>query len=334
MFPKKPLIVLLVGLLIGVPAVAATPTQQNRKQAKTPVHITEEVEVTAEAPRDNPISSTDLISRERIDAIIPRDLSQLMQFASSILVSVGTKNEYSVKIRGLDTYKVALLYDGIPIYEPYFGSFDLKSIVAEEVQDVKVIKGATSVLYGPNVLGGVINVVTRRPEIDSLHMSASYGSFDSVQATATGTVRRGRFGYMGSFTFDRSNEYKWRNSQGDHVLRANSDYRRENVTSKVYFFPKPGSEIMAEINYYHSEYGIPWATEIYNPRYWRFRDWDRLLLGLGGTFPWATGVISSSAPTMSAITISWTLTPAPNSPNWTGNQHSITILTAYSGWVR
>jgi outer membrane receptor protein involved in Fe transport len=288
---------ILLSLFLGLPGcggfVAAgpgddggsgpTPAAGASEHAKPA--FTEEVEVSAEAPKAHPVSATVEITPEKIESLAPRDLSQLMSFAPGTYVSVGSKYEYGLKIRGLDTQKIALLYDGIPIYEPYFGSFDLKTILTEDVEDVKIVKGATSVLYGPNVLGGAVNVITRRPQQDSLRLSGAYGSFEAVDLGVTGTVRRGDFGFVGSMAFNRANEWDYVNSAGDHVQRDYSDYRRESATGKFYWIPSDSSEFMAEVSYYNSDYGIPAATEIYRARYWRFPDWDRLLVGIGGSFP-------------------------------------------------
>ncbi len=46
---------------------------------------------------------------------------------------------------------------------------------------------------------------------------------------------------------------------------------------------------MAEVNYYQAEYGIPTATAYYKQQYWRFKDWQRLMANLGGSFPLLDG---------------------------------------------
>jgi iron complex outermembrane receptor protein len=56
------------------------------------------------------------------------------------------------------------------------------------------------------------------------------------------------------------------------------------MNGKFYFFPNAGSEILAEVDWYDSEYGVPPATEYSKPRYWRFSDWNRIIASLGGTF--------------------------------------------------
>ncbi len=156
-----------------------------------------------------------------------------------------------------------------------------------EVESVKIQKGTTSVLYGPNVMGGAVNVLTKRPDTDSASLLTSYGSFDDVGVAATGTARRGKFGVLGSFSFNRTDDFEYINEDGERVTRTNSDYDTKNVTGKLYYHPSESSEIMAEAGYVASEYGMPWATEIYRQRYWRFSDWDRYLFNVGGTFPLA-----------------------------------------------
>ena len=57
----------------------------------------------------------------------------------------------------------------------------------------------------------------------------------------------------------------------------------------LYFYPGGNAEIMAEVNYYQAEYGIPTATAYYKQQYWRFKDWQRLMANLGGSFPLLDG---------------------------------------------
>jgi len=251
------------------------------------VHLTEEVEVVARAPRPSESSSVAVVEKATIDRVSHHNLASALSYAAGTHVSMGTKNEASLQIRGLGSGKIALLYDGIPIYEPYFGSFDLNSVTAEEVESIRVVRGTTSVLYGPNVLGGVVNVVTRRPDADTAAANISYGSFEDLGLAGTATARRGPVGGVVSVSHHSTSDFEWKDDAGSVATRSNSDSETTNLTGKLYFYPGRSSEIMAEVGFVGSEYGIPSATEYYRPRYWRFSDWNRLLLGLGASFPLA-----------------------------------------------
>ncbi|UCC38166.1 MAG: TonB-dependent receptor [Candidatus Aminicenantes bacterium] len=255
--------------------------QQEEKQKQKV--ITEEIVVEAKLPKELPLSTTTSIKREMIESLNPRDLSEVLSHTSGTLVSSGTKNEFRIKIRGFESQRVVLLYDGIPIYEPFFNSFDLKTILTEEVESIKVVKGASSVLYGPNALGGVVNIITRRPNPSSFSLKTFYDSNNALTVSSSGAVRWKNVFFSGFMTFDKSDGFRW-NRDGKRILRENSDYERKNITGKVYFYPNQKSEILFEAAHYRSEFGIPIATEYFFPRYWKFKSWNRSQFNLGGTF--------------------------------------------------
>ncbi len=276
----------VLGLLILIslfspPDLIAQEKEQEEKEKQK--QITEEIVVEAKRPKDVPLSTTSIISKDKIEALQPRNLSDVLSYSSGTFVSAGAKNEFRLKIRGFEGQRIVLLYDGIPVYEPFFNSFDLKTITTEEIENIKVVKGASSVLYGPNAMGGIVNVITRRPVPPSFSLKTSYDSHNALNLASTGSLRWNKVFLSGFFSFDKSDGFKW-NQDGSHASMDNSDYERANFTGKVYFYPNEKSEILFEVGYYTSEYGIPSATEYYRPRYWRFKDWDRWQFNLGGTF--------------------------------------------------
>jgi iron complex outermembrane receptor protein len=246
--------------------------------------IIEEIEVTGKTPAQQPISSVSLVREKELLKTVPRNLGEVMNLSSGVYVTEGGKSESSIKIRGLASNRVTLMYDGIPIYEPYFGSFDLKSISTANVESVKVIKGTHSVLYGPNSLGGVLNVVTRRPSQPYFTLTADGGADSTYFINGNGGYTWDRFAFLANASVDTSDGFRYFDD-GEKVLREGSDYTRSNFSGKFYFYPTDRSELMAQVLYYTADYGIPAATEYSRARYWRFSDWDRWQVNLGGMFP-------------------------------------------------
>lgn len=279
---EKNVLPLLVGTLFLLFSTLFAQEENQEKEKKQKI-ITEEIVVEAKLPKYAPLSTTSSIKREKIEATSSRDLSEILSYTSGTLVSKGSKNEFRLKIRGLGSQRIVLLYDGIPIYEPYFNSFDLKTVTAEEIESIKVVKGASSVLYGPNALGGIINIITRRPNPPSFSLKTSYDSNNTSSLSSTASFNWKNVFFSGFASYEKSKGFRW-NKKGENVLRTNSDHERKNFTGKLYFYPNPKSEILLEAAYYSSEFGIPFATEYYRQRYWRFKNWNRLQLHLGGTF--------------------------------------------------
>src|SRR5204863_8973118 len=74
------------------------------------------------------------------------------------------RNQTGVSIGGFDGRQVPLYLDGLPAYLPYDGYVDLTRYLTSDVGQVQVARGYSSPLLGPNVMGGVVNVVTRQPQ--------------------------------------------------------------------------------------------------------------------------------------------------------------------------
>lgn len=245
--------------------------------------ITEEIVVTAKAPKELPLSKVTTIESAKIETAESKNLSDIINYTTGVYITEGNKNESRVQIRGLESKRITMLYDGIPVYEPYFNSFDLKSFSSAEIESVKVIRGASSVLYGPNTLGGIINVVTQRPEINSFSLNSQFSGNKTSYISGSGKWVGNRFCFLGNASYDRSDGFDWLEN-GESTLRDNSDYQKMNFKGKMFYYPGAKSEILAEVTYLNSEYGIPWAADYYRQRYWRFNDWRRWQLNLGGTF--------------------------------------------------
>ena len=91
-------------------------------------------------------------------------LSEALSLAPGVSFSrIGQRNETTVYVRGFDIRQVPVFIDGIPVYTPYDGYADLERFTTFDMAELRVSKGFSSVLYGPNALGGAINIVSRRP---------------------------------------------------------------------------------------------------------------------------------------------------------------------------
>ena len=89
----------------------------------------------------------------------------------------------NVSIRGLagdEQGRTLVLFDGIPINTSDEGSVNWNSIHIDNVQRIEVFKGPGSSLYGNSAMGGVINIISKRPVSPfSLNTSGSYGSLNT-----------------------------------------------------------------------------------------------------------------------------------------------------------
>ncbi|MDI6699571.1 MAG: TonB-dependent receptor [Candidatus Saccharicenans sp.] len=258
-------------------------TDQKKEEEQLARARTEEIVVTAPSPEEKALASVFIIQPAVLNLLKTRNMAELLSFAPGTYVTTGAKAESHVKIRGMDNDKSTLLLDGIPVYEPYFNLYDLRTIPTLDVERVQVTKGPSSVLYGANTMGGIIEVMTRRPQESGLELRTRMGPTSSFSFAGNGTYAAPGFALKLTASHEESDGFKY-NDAGIATYRSNSDYRNNYFSGKFYFFPDQKSEILFQASFYDSSYGVPPATAFYSPRYWRFKDWERLIFGLGGTF--------------------------------------------------
>lgn len=117
----------------------------------------------------------------------PGNISELVSETPGVRTQITSPSLGSANIRmqGMKGRYTQLLADGLPLYGGQVPSIGLLQIPPTDLGRVEVIKGAASALYGPSALGGVINLISRRPDDDpqaDIVLNAS--SQDEQDATA------------------------------------------------------------------------------------------------------------------------------------------------------
>lgn len=116
---------------------------------------------------DEPVR-VEVIDREEIEEKIlmkPGNVAMILSETGGVRVQVTSPalGAANVRVQGMDGRFTQLLADGLPLYGGQASSLGLLQIPPTDLGQVEVIKGAASALYGPSALGGVINLVSRRP---------------------------------------------------------------------------------------------------------------------------------------------------------------------------
>lgn len=175
---------------IEAPAVVVSAT-------KTPIpakQVTSAVEV---------ITGEEL-ERKKIKTVI--DGLRLAQgvFATS---SGGPGTEATVKMRGAFARHTLVLIDGVIVNSPTDGAYNFANLTAENIDRIEILRGAQSMLYGSDAIGGVINIYTKRgmgkPTVGAF---MEYGSFATFREGGQVSGSKGLFDFSASVSrWDTSN---------------------------------------------------------------------------------------------------------------------------------
>lgn len=143
--------------------------------------------------QDEPVR-VEVVSREEIEEKIlmrPGNVATILSETGGLRVQVTSPalGAANIRVQGMDGRFTQLLADGLPLYGGQASSLGLLQIAPTDLGQVEVIKGASSALYGPSALGGVINLVSRRPghapEAEILLNATSRNGQDATAYLAT-----------------------------------------------------------------------------------------------------------------------------------------------------
>jgi len=89
--------------------------------------------------------------------------------------------------------RALMLFDGIPLNDPFGGWIYWGRVPRESVAQVEVLRGGASYLYGGTALGGVVNAISLAPERSSLSAELSYGYQQTPGGSLFGSATRGKW---------------------------------------------------------------------------------------------------------------------------------------------
>lgn len=125
-------------------------------------------------------------------------------------VSGGSAGNISMRGLSGSSSRFLVLIDGHPNYAGIYGHPIADSYQSRMTDRVEVVRGPASLLYGSSAMGGVINIVTRKPAEDgtrtNLHMG--YGSFNTFERELFYTARYGKFSSAVSGSYSRSDGHR------------------------------------------------------------------------------------------------------------------------------
>lgn len=216
------------------------------------------------------------------DAGIHREnVGDALGLLSGITISNMSKNEKRIYVRGFDSRQIGLFIDGIPVYIPYDGLVDLNRFTTADLAAVQVAKGFSSVAYGPNTMGGAINLISRKPKaLFEGDASTGFGSGNERQASVNVGTNQGLWymqagaSYIQSDNFPLSSDFSPTKTQGGGA--RNNSYRKDDKVS-LKFGLTPNASDEYSISYYKQdgEKGQPPSTLPGAARYWQWPYWNK-----------------------------------------------------------
>jgi len=192
------------------------------------------VYVSATRSEQSAVSTPALISiidRASIESSGADHLVDVLQSQAGLqiedLYGDGSRAKISMRGFGADNAasNVLVLVDGRRLNRTDLSAPDLNSISLKDVERIEIIQGSAGTLFGDQAVGGVINIITRKPKKAGAETVSTYGSYNAKKVQATvGTRTKNGASFRASIEDRSTDNYRDYNHQ---------DYRSASIQASV-----------------------------------------------------------------------------------------------------
>ncbi len=242
--------VLAVSLLFAVSSFAQSTPQQ---PVTIPATVNDQIVVTAsslpESVQSTPASVT-VITRKDIDDRAARDVADVLrEVPGLVLARSGSPGKAtSLFTRGAASTQTLVLWNGIALNNPYFSGYDWGRFSTAGVEQIEIVRGPYSALYGSEAMAGVVNVLTA-PRTSGVH-----GDFESGSHGLRNAALNAKYA---SDSILAAGSYEHRNDDG---FNPNDDFRQDSASGNVKWSLSDAFALGAAARHTSYDLGIPFNT--------------------------------------------------------------------------
>ncbi len=236
----------LAILIFSAPIISKA---QESKPLTDTAKLKEVVIVSSRFPeeKENVAQKVEVISAKRLQQINAISTADVMQQTPGVIVQKSQLGGGSPVLRGFEANRILLVMDGVRLNNAIYRGGHLQNIITVDINSLERIEvgfGSNSVFYGSDALGGVINFISKKPQLNTISASAltrystaaneKTGNFSfnigkenwaantSVTYSKIGDLRQGANNYqLGTDSW--KSKYFVERINGEDVVRLNPD---------------------------------------------------------------------------------------------------------------
>ncbi len=197
-------------------------------------------------------NSAAIITAQDIARLPATHLGELLSREANVNLQsfFGTGKSTTIDIRGMGetaASNVLIMVDGIRLNASDLSGADLSTIPIDEIERIEIIRGGGSVRYGNGAVGGVINIMLKKPT-PGMHakLDLRYGSHGRAERNVTLSAGRGGFSVFGTL-----------NAHELEAYRENGFLDKKHAALEVNFNRYRALNFGLRATLHDDEYGLP-----------------------------------------------------------------------------
>ncbi len=281
-----------ISFIVLLSVVAANPLYgESPEKELPPIIITP-----SRTSEETSLRSTSYLNKEDFDKITGTSINDIVKSLDAVDLRQRGFNgvQADLSIRGSTFEQSAVLINGVRMNDPQTGHHNMDiPFTSMDLEGVGLMRGGGSALYGPDAFGGVLNVITKRPDKREVRTAFSIGQHDFIKEAVSITQpiknlknrvsfeRKDSTGYRGkatsfhttTFSFDSLLDGKWGEMEmvGGYAYK---DFGASTFYSNLYPNEHESTDTRVGIIRARFEEGMVTVE----PKIYYRRHWDRYIL--------------------------------------------------------
>ncbi|WP_281310511.1 TonB-dependent receptor [Flavobacterium flavigenum] len=247
--------------IIGQCVLAQNKTEQDTTKSQELENVFITANRTATLRKETPVAISKLTAKTINEAKATAVYEIINKTPGVLMVNLGNE-QHMMSIRQPMTTNAYYLYleDGLPIRPMgIFNHNALLEINQFNLQSIEVVKGPVSSLYGPEAVGGTINLISIKPSLDpefKFGIQADNYGYRRFQAAGGATIGKVGFHVAGISSLQ---ENGW---------MTYSDYNKDNLNVRIDYNISPSTRLISNTMYgkYYSDMSGSVNEEAFNNR--------------------------------------------------------------------
>lgn len=175
-----------------------------------------------------------VISRQQIEDSGATSVAEVLNGVGGVHVTdlFGDGSSATISMRGFGETagsNVLVIVDGRRLNNIDLTRPDLNAVSVKDIEQVEIVQGSAGVLYGDQAVGGVINIVTRKPQGFKVDTLLQTGSYDRTRFVGSVSDKvSDELSYLVSAEALRTDNYRDNNDQDNVNLLGRMDYELPN----------------------------------------------------------------------------------------------------------
>jgi iron complex outermembrane receptor protein len=176
------------------------------------------------------------------------NIAMLLRESTGIQMQQTSANSanQSIRIQGLDGRYTQILKDGFPLFGNFSSGLSIMQIPPLDLQQVEVIKGSASTLYGGGAIAGLINLVTKQPVEDEPELSIMLNQTSAMGTTVNGFYAQ-KFNKTGFSLYTSGNRQKAYDPNNDNFSDI-PQVRSMTINPKFFYYPNDSTTLWLGLN--------------------------------------------------------------------------------------